>query len=399
MKALILAAGIAAAVTGMAVPALANDTVKIGVLSDFTGPYAAWGAEGSVLAAEMAVEDFTKTNPDFPYEIEVISADFGLKADNAVAIAQKWEAEGVNAIIDIPHSPSALAVNAVVRGSETALLISGSAHNDLTTTECSPNMVHWTYDQQSLTKPTAHVMSEGGKSWFFITVDAAGGVAVENSAREIIDAAGGETLGSIKTPPNNSDFSSALLMAQASQADIIAIAQGGSDTVNAVKQAQEFGIGQDGQKLVLLFVIITDIEAMGLATAQGLNFTEAFYWDSNDGTRDFSKRFAERYNGKVPTSVQAGAYSVVTHYLKGVQAASSTSGPVVIAKMKEIPVSDIAFGEGKLRVDGRMVHDHVLVEVKSPDKSTGPWDFYKIVRHIPGDEAFRPMSTECPLVK
>lgn len=399
MRIRIAASIVAATLCAIAQAQVAGGTVKIGVLSDFTGPYSGWGAKGAVVAAEMAVEDFKKTRPSLPYKIEVVSADFGLKADQAVSITKKWMGEGVNAIVDVPHSPSALAVNSLVRGSAVAFLVSGSAHNDLTTKECSPNMVHWTYDQNAIGKPTVAAMSKGGKGWYFITVDAAGGKSLEDSAREVVLASGGKVAGAVKTPPNNADFSSHLLQAQASKADVVAILQGGSDTINAVKQAQEFGIGKADQKLVILWGIITDIQAMGLQTAQGVIFTEAFYWDQDDSARAFAGRFSERYGGKMPTSVQAGAYSAVSHYLKAVHAANSSNGPTVIAKMKELPVSDQAFGSSKLREDGRLVHDLVLVEVKKPSESKGPWDLYKIIRKIPGDEAFRPVSKECPLVK
>jgi branched-chain amino acid transport system substrate-binding protein len=377
---------------------IAGDRVKLGVLSDFSGPYSSWGGNGSVIATEMAVEDFKKAHPEASYKIEIVSADFQLKADLAVSIARKWVDEGVNAIIDIPHSPSALAVNAALRGSATALLVSGSAHNDLTTRDCSPNTVHWTYDQAAIGKPTTVAMSEGGKSWFFVTVNAAGGKALEDSSREIILANGGKVVGSVRTPPNNPDFASQLLQAQASKADVVAILQGGSDTINAVKQAQEFGIPNGGQKLVLLWALITDIHGMGLKVAQDLVFTEAFYWDTDDNTRSFSKRFSERFDGKVPTSVQAGTYSVVTHYLKAVNAAKSSFGPAVIAKMKQLPVADQAFGSSTLREDGRLLHDLYLVQVKTPSESREPWDYYKILRKVPGSEAFRPPSKDCILV-
>ena len=377
---------------------IAGESVKLGVLSDFSGPYASWGAKGSVVATEMAVEDFKKAYPNASFKIDIVSADFQLKADLAVSIARKWVDEGVNAIIDIPHSPSALAVNAALKGSSTALLVSGSGHNDLTTKECSPNTVHWTYDQAAIGKPTASAMSEGGKSWFFVTVNAAGGKALEDSAREVILARGGTIAGSVKTPPNNPDFASQLLRAQASKVDVVAILQGGDDTINAVKQAQEFEIPKGGQKLVLLWALIPDIHGMGLMVARDLIFTEAFYWDADEGTRAFSKRFSERYDGKVPTAVQAGTYSVVTHYLKAVYAARSNAGPTVIAKMKQLPVSDQAFGTSTLREDGRLIHDLYLVQVKTPEESREAWDYYKILRKVPGIEAFRPLSRDCVLV-
>jgi len=376
-----------------------QNKLKIGVLSDFSGAYSAWGGKGSVLAAEMAVEDYKKANPKFAYQVEIVSADFQLKPDLAVAIAKKWMEEGVNAIMDIPLTAAALAVNGVVKGSAVAALMNGTASNDLVVKNCSPNMVHWTYDQYSIGNPTVQALSKGGKSWFFITVDSIGGAALESGARQLIAAAGGKVSGAVKNATGISDFSGQLVQAQASKADVIALAQGGSDTTNALKQAQEFGILAGGQKIAILWGLVTDIHGMGLPVAQGLTFTEAFYWDADDNTRAFSKRFSDRYGGKVPTSVQAGAYSVLTHYLKGVDAAKSSAAPVVIAKMKELPVSDLALGKGTLRADGRMVHDEFLVQVKTPAESKGAWDLYKILRRLPGEEVFRPMSKECPLVK
>jgi len=373
------------------------NTVKIGVLTDFTGPYASWGAKGSVLATEMAVEDFKKANPGSPYSVEIVSADFQLKPDMAVAISKKWISEGVNAIVGIPHTASALAVNSLVKGTATAALISGAASNDLVTKNCSPNMVQWTYDQYAIATPTVSTLVKGGK-WFFILQDSLPGKAFDEVARKGIASTGGKVIGVVTTPTGTTDFSSQLVQARASKADGIFLAQGGADLVDALKQAQEFGIVSGGQKLAIPFALLPDIKGIGLPTAQGLVFTEAFYWDLDDQTRAFSKRFADRYDGKPPTSVQAGAYSVVLDYLKGMQAAKSTNGPVVIAKMKELPVDDVAFGKGKLRADGRMVHDLVMVEVKKPSESKGPWDLYKVLKKIPGAEAFRPMSPECPMV-
>ncbi|MFM0757320.1 ABC transporter substrate-binding protein [Paraburkholderia strydomiana] len=376
-----------------------TNTVKIGVLSDFSGVFSAWGGQGSVVATDMAIEDFRKANPGFPYQIQVVQGDFQLKPDLAVAITKKWMDEGVSAIVDVPISAAALAVADQVKGTKVAALMSGPAANDLVVKHCSPNMVHWTYDQYSLGSQTAKTMIErGGKSWFFITQDSVGGLALENGARPLISAAGGKILGSIKNPVGQSDFSSQLLQAQASNADVIAINQGGSDTVNAVKQAREFGIKGNGQKLVLTWAQLTDIKGMGLGIAQGLVFSEAFYWDTNDSTRAFSKRFAARYDGRMPTAVQAGAYSVVLHYLKGVAAAKSSEAPAVIAAMKSIPVSDDAFGHGVLRDDGRMVHDVLVVQVKEPGMSKGSWDLYKVLKVVPGKDAFRPASRECSLV-
>ena len=389
---------LATAMLCVAAQAQSTDTIKIGVLTDFSGAYASWGAKGSVLAAEMAAEDFKKAQPTFAPKVEVVSADFQLKPDLAVAISRKWIAEGVNAILDIPHSASALAVNSLVRGTSAVALISGSASNELVTENCSPNMVQWTYDQYSMATPTVVSQVKGG-SWFFLLQDSIPGKTFEGIARQAIERTGGKVIGDVRTPTGTSDFSSQLVQARASKADGIFIVQGGSDLVNALKQAQEFGIMNGKQKLAIAFMLLPDVKGIGLATAQGLTLTSPFYWDFDDKTRAFSKRFADRYEGKPPTEVQAGAYSAVTHYLKGVQAAKTTNGPLVVAKMKDLPVEDAAFGRGKLRGDGRMVHDMLLVEVKKPAESKSDWDLYKVVKKIPGDEAFRPMSKECALVK
>ncbi len=257
--------------------------------------------------------------------------------------------------------------------------------------------MQWTYDQYSVATPTFATLAKGGK-WFFVLQDSLTGIAFEAIARQAIAASGGTVVGVVRTATGTPDFSSPLVEAQTSGADAIVLAEGGFDLINALKQAQEFGITRQGQKLALPFALLTDIQGLGLAAAQGLVLTEAFYWDLDDGTRRFSARFAARNKGKPPTSVQAGAYSAVLHYLKGVAAANSINAVDVIAKMKEMPVSDDAFGEGTLRQDGRMVHDMVLVEVKTPTESKGAWDLYKVLRRIPGSEAFRPPSKECALV-
>lgn len=374
-----------------------NNTIKIGVLSDFSGSTSSWGGKGSVVAVEMAIAEFKRDHPGAGYKFEIVQGDFQQKPDLATSIARKWMTEGVNAIVDMPQSATALAINSLVKGTSVAALFNSAAHMDLVTKACNANMVHWTYDQNSLTKPTMTSLTQGGKTWYFVTVDTAGGQALENGAREFIIAAGGKIIGQVRNPTGTTDFSSLLLQAQASKADVIGVVQGGAESVAIFKQAQEFGIPQR-QAMANVLALIPDIKAMGLAVAQKQVLTEAFYWDTDDNTRAFSKRFAERFNGTVPTSVQAGAYSVVTHYLKAVDAAQSTDAPVVIAKMKELPVSDQAFSNSKLRIDGRLTHDHVLVQVKSPSESKSAWDLYKVLRVIPGEEAFRPPSKECPLV-
>lgn len=372
--------------------------LTVGVLSDFSGPYASWGAKGSVIAAEMASEDFMKANPDFGYEVKIISADFTLKADVAMSIGRQWIESGVNGILDVPHTGSALAINELLRGTKVAALMNGTASNDLVTKFCSPNTVQWTYDQYSIATPTFVNIAKGGK-WFFILQDALTGTAFAEIARQAIEKSGGVILGTVRTPTGTPDFSSALIQAQSAGAEAIVLAEGGTDLINALKQAQEFGFAQQGIKIALPFALLPDIQGVSLAVAQGLQFTEAFYWDQDEASRRFSARFAQRNNGTPPTSVQAGAYSVMMHYLKGVAAAGTTDAPAVIAKMKELPITDDAFGPGTLRADGRMLHDMVLVQVKTPEESKSKWDLYKVVKRIPGPEAFRPISSECALTR
>lgn len=391
-------AGLTAASIGAFAGARAEDApvITIGVLSDFSGPYSSWGGNGSILAAQMAAEEFAQAHPGFSYRVKVISADFALKPDVAVSITRQWIDQGVNAILEVPHSASALAVAGLVKGTKVAALLTGAASDDLVTKNCSENMVQWTYDQYSVATPTFQALAKGGK-WFFILQDSLPGKAFEGIATRGITATGGKILGTVRTPTGTPDFASPLVEAQTSGADAIVLAEGGVDLINSLKQAQEFGIMKQGQKIALPFVLLPDVYALGLATAQGLTFTEAFYWDLDEGTRRFSARFTPRNGGKAPTAVQAGAYSATLHYLAGVAAAKSTDGPAVIAKMRGLPIVDDAFGRGTLRPDGRMVHDMVLVEVKTPQQSTGPWDLYTVLRRIPGDQAFRPMSSECAL--
>lgn len=376
---------------------ISNNTVKIGILSDFTGTTASWGGRGSVVATQMAVEEFQAAHPNLPYKIKFVQGDFQQKPDLAVAIAQKWMAEGVNVIIDMPQSATAIAINNLVKNTDVAALYNGSGHKDLVRSECNANMSHWTFDQFSVTKPTIDALTKGGKTWYFITVDTAGGKFQEDIARDLVGAGGGKIVGAIRNPTGTADFSSILLQAQGSKADVIGIIQGGAESVAIFKQAQEFGVARR-QTLANMLALIPDIKGMGLAVAKNQILTEAFYWDTDDNTRAFARRFMERNGGNAPTSVQAGAYSAVTHYLKAVDALQSTSGPDVIAKMKQTPVADQAFSHSYLRADGRLVHDHVLVQVKAPGESKGVWDVYKVLRVVPGDEAFRPASKECSLI-
>jgi len=399
MRLAICGGALAIMICGAAHAEISGGIIRIGVLTDLSGPFSAWAGQGSVVAAQMAADDFVKERGELPYKIEIISADFQLKADIATAITRRWISEGVDAIVDVPQSGAALAVNGLIKGSSAALLITGAQHDDLTTSECSPNTAHWTFDSSSLTKTTvAALAADGANSWFFVTVNLAGGQSMEGVARAAIDSTGGKTVGGVRTPPNAPDFASFLLQATSSKAKTIGIIQGGGDLVNVLKQTSEFGAGAGGQRLAVMFAQLTDIKAIGLSLAQGLIFTEAFYWDIDEGKRSFAKRFADHNGNNYPTAVQAGAYSAVLHYLRAVEATRSDNGPIVVARMKELPVTDPVFGPGTLRPDGWMVHDMYLVEVKTPRESNAPWDLYKVLQKVPGDHAFRSISTSCDLV-
>jgi branched-chain amino acid transport system substrate-binding protein len=382
-----------------AVAAQAQVAVKIGVLNDRSGIYADLAGEGSVVAARMAVEDFKAA--DKGIKVDIVSADHQNKPDVGSSVARQWyDQDGVDVIADVPTSSVALAINQITREKNKVFLGSGPATSDLTGPQCSPNTVHWTYDTVMLGQGTAGAMTKaGGDTWFFLTADYAFGHALERDATAVVQKNGGKVIGAIKTPFPGQDFSSFLLQAQASKAKVIGLANAGGDTINSIKQAGEFGVTQGGQKLAGLLVFASDVKALGLKTSQGLVLTEAFYWDLNDRTRDFSKRFAPRNGGKQPTMVQAGVYASVLHYLKAVDAAKSKDPAVVMAKMKEMPTDDDAFGKGTIRADGRKMHDAYLFEVKKPEESKGEWDLYKLLATIPADQAFRPMAEgKCPLV-
>ncbi|MYZ49870.1 ABC transporter substrate-binding protein [Propylenella binzhouense] len=397
-KNLILAAAAAMLLSGTALAQ--GIDVKIGVLNDRSGVYADLSGEGSVVAARMAVEDFKAA--DKGINVTIVSADHQNKPDIASSIARRWiDQDGVDVIVDVPTSSAALAVNEVVREKNKVFLNSGAAASDLTGAKCSPNLVHWTYDTWALAHGTGQAMVErGGDTWFFVTADYAFGHALERDTAAVVEAAGGKVLGSVKHPFPGQDFSSFLLQAQASGAKVIGLANAGGDTINSIKQASEFGITQGGQALAGLLIFLTDVHALGLQTAQGLVLTEAFYWDLNDQTRAWSKRFAEAHDGDMPTMVQAGVYASVLHYLKAVEAAKTDEAPAVMAKMKEMPTEDPLFGKGQVRQDGRHIHDMYLFQVKKPEESKGPWDYYTLLATIPADKAFRPLNEGgCPLVK
>jgi branched-chain amino acid transport system substrate-binding protein len=401
ISALLLGAALTLATGSLA---LAQDkTVKIGALGDQSGIYADLGGPGSTLAAQMAAEDSGLTAKG--WKIDIISGDHQNKPDIGTSIARQWfDVDKVDVIVDVPNSGVALAVNNVVKEKNGVYINSGAATSDLTNAQCSPNTVHWTYDTYMLAHTTGQALVKaGGDTWFFLTADYAFGAALERDTTAVVTANGGKVVGGVKHPLNTSDFSSFLLQAQASKAKIIGLANAGGDTTNSIKQAAEFGIVKGGQKLAALLLFITDIKALGLETAQGLNFTETFYWDMNDDSRAFSKKFAARMkNAAPPSMVQAGVYSGLMHYFKALEALGGNphDGIKVVEKMKSMPTDDPLFGKGEIQPNGRTIHSAYLFEVKKPSESKGPWDFYKLVGTVPGDQAFTPLSeSKCALLK
>ena len=374
--------------------------VKIGVMNDMSGLYADLSGQGSVVAAKMAAEEFGNKVAGMP--IEVVSADHQNKPDIALSIATKWfDVDGVDVIVDVPNSGCALAVAKVTADKNKVFIDSGAATVKLTGEKCTPNTAHWTYDTWALANGTgkAVVTKAGGDTWFFLTADYEFGKQLEKDTRAVVEANGGKVLGSVLHPLNASDFSSFLLQAQSSKAKVIGLANAGGDTINSIKAASEFGIVQAGQKLAGLLVFITDVHALGLKAANGLQLTESFYWDHDDKTRAWSKKFAAKHNGRMPSMVQAGVYAGVLHYLKAVQALKSKDdGKAVVEKMKALPTDDPLFGKGTIRPDGRKLHPMYLYEVKKPSESKGPWDYYKLIHEIPADQAFRPLAqSDCPM--
>ena len=395
---------------GVAVLALIADTglaqqpvsIKYGVLTDMSGPYVDLSGPGSVAAARMAIEDYGAEAKGI--KAEVLGADHQNKADVGSNVARQWyDRDGVDVILDVANSGVALATNQIARERNKVFLASGPATSDLTGAQCSPNTIHWTYDTWALGNGTGKALVEaGGDSWFFLTVDYAFGHALERDTSNFIMEAGGKILGGVRTPLNTADFSSFLLQAQSSKAKVVGLANAGADTVNSIKQAGEFGITSGGQKLAGLLVFLTDVHAIGLQTAKGLVLTESFYWDLDEKTRAWSDRFQKQNpRGLKPTMVHAGVYSSVLHHLKAIDKLRSTAdGAKQVAEMKAMPTDDGLFGKGEIRVDGRKIHPTYLFEVKSPAESKGPWDYYKILKKIPADQAFRPLGQSlCPLVK
>jgi len=385
---------------GTAQAQVSDGVIKIGVLSDMSSLYTDLAGAGSVVAAKLAIEDSGIEKRG--YKVELVSADHQNKPDIGSGIASKWyDAEKVDVIVDVPNSGVALAVNQITKDKGKAFLVSGAASSDLTGKACTPNTIHWTYDTWMLANGTGGaIVKTGGDTWFFLTADYAFGQALERDTEAVVLKNGGKVLGKVRHPLNTQDFSSFLLQAQASKAKIVGLANAGGDTTNSIKQAAEFGIVKGGQNLAGLLVFLTDIHALGLPTAQGLIVTNTFYWDQNDQTRAFAKRFAALDKGIYPTMVHAGVYSSILHYLKAVEALKSDDGTKVVAKMKETPTDDPLFGKGSIRADGRKIHPAYLMQVKTPAESKYPWDYYKVRTTIPADQAFRPMADGgCPLVK
>ena len=387
---------LAAVVAGGA--AQARMTVTVGVLNDRSGPYSDLAGEGSVVAAQMAMEDFRAENPDI--DIRILSADHQNKSDVGAGIVRQWiDQDDLDVVLDVPFSSVALAVQQTVREKNRLMINSGAGASEMTGALCSPNTLHWTYDTWALANGTGSAMvRNGGDTWFFITADYAFGRALERDVSEVVRKSGGKVLGSVTHPAAATDYSSFLVQAQASGAKVIGLANAGSDTINTVKQAAEFGVATGGQRLAGLLLFLSDVHSLGLETAQGLVLTEAFYWDLNDGTRSWSRRFAQRHMGRMPTMVQAGVYSGMMHYLKAVKATGTKDPIKVVAEMRRVPAEDPLFGRSEVRSDGRVIHPMYLFQVKKPAELKGPWDYYRLIATIPAENAFRPLEEGgCPL--
>jgi branched-chain amino acid transport system substrate-binding protein len=399
-KGIFFAVASALALAAAAPAAAQSVNVKIGVLNDRSGVYADISGVGSEWAAKRAVEDFGAAAKGI--NVEVLAADHLNKPDVGANIARQWiDVDKVDAIVDVPTSSVALAVNAIVREKNKVHLNSGAATSDLTGKACSPNTVHWTYDTWALANGTGNaIVKQGGKTWFFLTADYAFGHALERDTAAVVEKAGGKVLGSVRVPFPGTDFSSFLLQAQSSGAQVIGLANAGGDTINSIKQAAEFGIVQGGQSLAGLLIFVTDVHALGLKAAQGLVFTSPWYWDQDENSRAFSKAYFKELN-RMPGYTVAGVYSSIIHYLKAVEALKDASdGKKVVAKMKEMPTEDKLMGKGSIRIDGRHIHDMFLYEVKKPEESKYAWDYYKLRATIPAAEAWRPLDQGgCELVK
>jgi len=387
--------------TGLAHAQVSDGVIKIGVMNDQSGTYADLAGPGSVVAARMAVEDFGAAKKGM--KVEIVVADHQNKPEVGSSIARQWfDVDKVDVIVDVPTSSVVLAVNQIAKEKNKVLIVSTGATSDLYGKACTPNSLHWTYDTWSLANGTGNaVVKTGGNTWFFLTADYAFGHALERDTEAVVLKSGGKVLGKVRHPFPSADMSSFLLQAQTSKAKIIGLANAGADTINAIKQGAEFGITKGGQQFAGLLVFLTDVHSLGLNIAQGLLLTESFYWDLNDQTRGFSRRFGKLHKGAMPSMGQAGVYSAVLHYLKAVEALKSDApGDKVVAKMKELPTDDPIFGKGRVRQDGRKIHNMYLFEVKKPSESKGPWDYYKLRSTIPAEQAFRPEKQGgCSLVK
>ncbi|HKV14446.1 MAG TPA: ABC transporter substrate-binding protein [Reyranella sp.] len=395
-----MAASVLAGWTAPAMAQLSDGMVKIGVGTDMASLYSDINGQGAVVATQMAIDDFG--GKVLGKKIELISGDIQNKADVAATMAGRWyDDEKVDVILGSGASSSSIATMNVAKEKKRVYLAPDPASSDITGKLCNAYTVHWVYDTAALANGTGSaIVKTGGKTWFFITADYAFGHALERDVSNVVKKAGGTVLGSVKAPINTSDFSSYLLQAQTSKAQIIGLANAGGDTINSIKQAAEFGIVKGGQKLAGLLVFISDIHSLGLERAQGLRLTTAYYWDLNDKTRAFAKRFAEKYKGRMPTMVQAGFYSATLRYLQVVKETGTDKAETVMAKLKSEKWDDPVFGPSYIRVDGRNMHDMYLFEVKAPSESKGPWDYYKLLAKIPAEEAFRPLDQGgCPLVK
>lgn len=388
-------------VCGGAQAQISDGVVKIGVLTDMSGPYSQMGGPGSVIAAEMAIEDCLKSECQ-GMKIEVVSADHHNKTDVGAAKAREWmDRDQVDAFADLTNSAVSLAIQKLIKEKGGIALHSGPAVARLTNEECAPNGFHWMFDTYSAASGTAAALTQDGKkSWYFLTVDYAFGHSLEKEATAMITKYGGSVVGAARHPLNTHDFSSFLLQAQTSNAQVIGLANGTQDTIAAIKAAREFGIGQGNQQVAGMLMFITDVHSLGLEQAQGLLFSEGFYWDLDDETRAFAERFEKRHVGYKPNQVQAGVYSSVLHYLKAVAHAGTDDSTAVAQAMREIPINDAVMRNASIRPDGRVIHDMYLLQVKKPSESKGPWDYYNIVSTVPGDVAFRPLSDSvCPLVQ
>lgn len=391
----LVAASLAAAQT----PKISDDVVKIGLIEDMSGVYADITGMGAVTAAKMAVEEFGGKVLGKP--IELVFADHQNKADIGGAIARRWfDSENVDAILDVASSSPALAALEVAKDKKKIIALSSPGSIRITNDACGPYVIHWAYDSYAIANSTGTALvKQGNNSWYFIVADYAFGHSLAKDTGDVVTANGGKVLGSTRLPVGTTDFASALLQAQGSGAKVVALANAGADTINSIKQAAQFGITQSGQKLATLAGFINDVHGLGLKEAQGLTITEASYWDMNDDARKWSQRFFEKMKA-MPNMLQTGTYSATLHYLKAVEAAGTDETEAVMRKMREIPVNDVFYKNGKIRVDGRMVHDMYLFQVKTPDQSKGPWDYYNLIATIPGDQAFQPLSlSTCPLVK